>query len=128
MPDKPWKAEERRVARLFGGLRYPANSGGRADVEGPGVLAQVKHVRTCSLASLEALAIEMSAIGRKRGKVGLVVVKRRAGRGQQTPRLIVLTESSFRRIQELYRPSQNRSVAVPCPPHSDLDPLKACQA
>src|SRR5712692_1899744 len=107
MPDRPWKQEERAVARLMGAQRYPANGGGRVDVESPDVVVQVKHVRTCSLANLEALAVEMTAIGKKRGKLGLVVVKRRAGRGQQTPRLIVLTEDSFRAIQELYRLSQN---------------------
>lgn len=115
------------MAALIGGRRYPANSGGRVDVEGPAVVAQVKHVRTCSLASLEALAVEMSAIGRKRGKVGLVVVKRRAGRGQQTPRLIVLTESSFRGIQELYRLSQKSSDTIPCPRCPDTGPLKEGQ-
>lgn len=92
MPDRPWKQEERHVARLLGGSRYPANSGGRIDVEGPHVVAQVKHVRRLPLAQLEALAAEMADLGRKRGKMGLVVVKRRSGRGQQTPRLVVMTE------------------------------------
>ncbi len=86
MPDKPWKAEERHVARLLGGHRYPANSGGRVDVEGTSVVAQVKHVQRLSLAQLEALALDMADLGRERGKVGLVVVKRRAGRGQAAPR------------------------------------------
>ena len=96
MPDEPWKHEERAVARLLGGLRYPANSGGRVDVEGPRVLAQVKHVRRLSIAALQALALEMAELGQKRGKAGLVVVKRRAGRGQPTPRLVVLTEAAWR--------------------------------
>ncbi len=98
MPDKPWKAEERHVARLLGGHRYPANSGGRVDVEGPSVVAQVKHVQRLSLAHLETLAVEMERLGRQRGKVGLVVVKRRAGRGQRTPRLIVVNEATWRTI------------------------------
>jgi hypothetical protein len=100
MPDHPWKAEERHVARLLGGHRYPANSGGRVDVEGPGVVAQVKHVKTCSLARLEALAVEMAKVGHQRGKVGLVVLKRRAGRGQATPRLVVMTEAVWRGLRE----------------------------
>ena len=96
MTNRPWKAEERHVARLLGGSRYPANSGGRVDVEGPGIMAQVKHVKTCSLASLEALAVEMERLGAELGKVGLVVVKRRAGIGRETPRLVVLTQAAWR--------------------------------
>jgi hypothetical protein len=81
MPDRAWKAEERDAARLLGGKRYPGNSGGKIDVESPRYVAQVKHVARLSLAELERLAVEMEAEGRRRGKCGLVVVKRRAGRG-----------------------------------------------
>ena len=63
MTDRPWKHEERQVARLLGGHRYSANSGGRVDVEGPSFVGQVKQVKTCSLASLEALAVEMERLG-----------------------------------------------------------------
>ncbi len=107
MPDRPWKAEERHVAKLFGGQRYPANSGGRVDVEGPGIMAQVKHVQRLSLAQLEALALEMADLGRERGKAGLVVVKRRAGRGQPSPRLVVMTEDVFQKLAGF-----NRSAVV----------------
>lgn len=98
MPDRPWKAEERQVARLLGGSRYPANSGGRVDAEGPGIVAQVKHVRKLSLARLEALALEMATLGQGRDKVGLLVVKRRAGRGQETPRLVIMTEGAWQAL------------------------------
>jgi len=74
MADRSWKAEERRAARLLGGRRFPANTGGRVDVEGPAVIAQVKHRRTLSLGALEALAIEAAEAGRTRGKLGLLVV------------------------------------------------------
>ena len=87
-----WKAEERQVARMLGGHRYPANSGGRVDVESDQYVAQVKLVKTLSLAQLEELCVEMAALGQERGKVGLVTVKRRAGRGTPTPRLVVMTE------------------------------------
>ena len=100
MTDRPWKQEERQVARLLRGVRYPANGGGRVDVESARYVAQVKHLRTCSLARLEALALELEALGAQRGKVGLVVVKRRAGRGQRTPRLVVMTQAVF----EAFRP------------------------
>jgi len=92
VPDKAWKQEEREVARLLGGTRYPANSGGRVDAESDRYVAQVKHVARLSLAELERLAVEMEGEGRRRGKCGLVIVKRRAGKGCRTERLIVMTE------------------------------------
>ncbi len=92
---KHWKQLERDVARLLGGSRYPANSGGRVDVESPTLVVQVKHVQRMSLAQLEALAVEMEEIGKERGKVGVVGVKRRAGRGRSTRTLIILTEAAF---------------------------------
>ncbi len=98
MPDRSWKQEERSVARLLGGSRYPANSGGRMDVEGSHVVAQVKHIRQLSLAQLEALAVEMEELGAEKGKLGLVVVKRRAGRGTATPRLVVMTQEVWERL------------------------------
>ena len=88
MPDRPWQQEERQVARLLGGTRYPANSGRRVDVESDRFICQVKHRRSCSLAQLEALAIELDALGRTQSKLGVVCIKRRAGRGSKTPRLI----------------------------------------
>jgi hypothetical protein len=96
--DHAWKVQERRAARLCGGQRYPANSGGRVDVEGPQVVAQVKHVRVLSLAALEALACEIEGIGRERGKLGVVFVKRRAGRGCPTPGLVVMTETVWEQL------------------------------
>ena len=101
MPNRPWKQEERHVARLVMGARYPANQGGRVDVESPSIVAQVKHVQRLSLAQLEALAVEMARLGVTRGKTGVVVVKRRAGRGMVTPRLVVMTEGVFRAWQSL---------------------------
>lgn len=103
------------MARLLGGSRYPANSGGRVDVEAPGIMAQVKHVQRLSLARLEALALEIAELGRQRGKAGLVVVKRRAGRGQLTPRLVLMTEAAWRRLAPVCRqaeggPSQRRGA------------------
>ncbi len=95
MADKPWKSTERDVARLLGGSRCPANSGGRVDVESPTLVVQVKHVQRLSLAQLELLAVEMEAIGKERGRVGVVAVKRRAGRGHSTRTLIVMTEAAF---------------------------------
>lgn len=84
------------MARLLGGQRHWANSGRRVDVEGHRYLCQVKHRRVCSLAEPERLAVELEALGSKEGKAGLVVVKRRAGQGRRTPRLVVMTERVWR--------------------------------
>src|SRR2546425_9850340 len=101
MPDRPWKQEERQVASLVHGKRYPANSGRRVDVESAQFICQVKHRRTCSLAQLEALAIELDELGCTQSKLGVVCVKRRAGRGCRTPRLIVMTETAWRTLQAM---------------------------
>jgi hypothetical protein len=53
----------------------------------------------CSLAELERLAVEIQELGKERGKAGVVVVKRRAGRGCRTPRLIVATEEAWRQLR-----------------------------
>lgn len=100
MPDRPWKAEERRAAALFASRRFAANTGGTLDFEAERYVGQVKHVRRLSLAALEALALEMERVGFQSAprKCGVVVVKRRAGRGRTTPRLIVLTETVWRRL------------------------------
>jgi hypothetical protein len=101
MSDRPWKAQERHVARLLHGKRYPANSGRRVDVESDRFICQVKHRRTLSLAQLEALAIELEEVGLTQTKLGIVCVKRRAGRGYKTPRLIVMTEAVWRTLQAM---------------------------
>ena len=59
----------------------------------------VWSIRRLSLARLEALAIEMAQLGREHGKMGMLVVKRRAGRGMPTNRLVVMTESVFQTFQ-----------------------------
>ena len=58
-------------------------------------VAQVKHVEVLSLAQLERLALEMDRIGQSRNKHGLVIVKRRAGRGCKTVRLVCMTEEAW---------------------------------
>lgn len=93
---KPWKAHERRAAKLLGGKRYWANSGEAVDVESSAFVVQCKHVKSCSLAQLEILAVEAMRQGDQKSKVGLVYIKRRAGHGMETPALIVMTEAMFR--------------------------------
>lgn len=89
------------MARLLGGSRYPANSGGLVDVESCTYVAQVKNVARLSLAQLEELALEMATLGEEQGKVGIVVVKRKGGRGRETPRLIVLTETAWTELERV---------------------------
>ncbi len=103
MSDKHWKQFEREAARLLGGQRYPANSGGRVDVETDDVVAQVKHRKTMSVPELERWAIEIEQIGAEKGKTGILVVKRRAGRGQPTRTLVILTETAFLTLASLDR-------------------------
>jgi hypothetical protein len=63
-------------------------------------VAQVKHVSRLSLAELEWLALEIAAIGQEKNKIGLVVLKRKAGRGCKTPRLICMTEEVLHKLQQ----------------------------
>ena len=98
MSDRPWKQAERAAAIIIGGHRYWANSGEDIDVENEGVVGQVKNVRVLSLAALERLAVEAQRQGNQRNKVGLVLVKRRSGHGNQTPWLVVMTAASYREM------------------------------
>src|SRR5262245_58914240 len=95
---KAWKQAERDAGVIIGGARKWANSGEEIDVESKWAVGQVKHRRVCSLHELETLALEAERQGAQRSKVGMVLVKRRAGRGQETPWLIVLTEAAFREM------------------------------
>jgi hypothetical protein len=76
--------------------RYPANLGSRVDVESDRYVAQVKHVARLSLGELERLVTEVEAEGRRQGKCGLVIVKRRGGGEHTTTRWIVVTERVWR--------------------------------
>ena len=69
----------------------------------PGFAAEVqlgrpKHVRRLSLAELETLAVGMEQSGARASKAGAAVVKRRAGSGRETPRLMVMTERAWCRL------------------------------
>ncbi len=68
------------------------------DVESDQYVAQVKLVKTLSLAQLEELCVEMTALGQEQGKLGLVTVKRRAGKGIHTERLICMTEGVWKKL------------------------------
>ncbi len=93
--NKHWKQFERSVAHFLGGRRYPANSGGRIDVESSEYVAQVKHRKTMSVPELERWATEIEQIGAEKSKTGILVIKRRTGRGRPTRTLVILTEAAF---------------------------------
>lgn len=93
-----WKHRERQIARLFGGMRYPANTGGPVDVEGTAWVVQVKERGRLSLVELERLALEIDRIGNQKGKHGVLAVKRSAGRGRVTPWLLIVTEAVWREM------------------------------
>lgn len=108
MSDKAWKQFEREVARLFGGARHPANTGGDIDVSGPTVLAQCKLRRTMSL---NELAKEAEAIARRSAnalKTGVVAVKPRRGKGRKSPILIVLTAEEWVRLHGIPTTDQEK--------------------
>jgi hypothetical protein len=84
-----WKQMERDVGLLVGGTRYPANQGGRVDVEGNQYIVQCKERRSLSLEQLTQLVEEIETIAKAKGKRGLVAVKVRRGKGKQSPILIV---------------------------------------
>jgi hypothetical protein len=98
MSRRGWKHREREAARLLGGTRFPANMGGRLDGESSSYVWQCKATARLSLAQIEALTVEMDRLGTQRLKHGLLLVKRAAGRGVETPWLIVVTESVWRAL------------------------------
>ncbi len=105
MGDKPWKKEEREAATLFGGKRFRANTGDALDFEGKiagfKFVGQVKHRRTYSIPALERLALDMEEHAIKEQAVGVVVYKRRAGRGEPTSRLVVMTDVMWVKVRAI---------------------------
>jgi len=103
MSDKPWKQFERWVAERLGGRRFWANSGETIDTEGPIFVAQCKLVRQLSLEQLTALAMTAHEQGKKKDKVGIVIVKLSGHRGNlRRPALFVLHEDAW---MELHGPA-----------------------
>jgi len=67
-------------------------------VESERIVSQVKNVKVMSLASLEHEAVAMQAEGERKGKVGMVIVKRRAGRGMETEPIVILTAREMTKL------------------------------
>ena len=84
-----WKQMERNVGKLIGGKRYPANQGGRVDVESDEYVVQCKERKTLSLEALTQLVEEIEGIAATKGKQGIVAVKVRRGTGRPSPILFI---------------------------------------
>ncbi len=95
MTELGWKKIERLCAEIIGGTRYPANVGGAIDVESETWAGQVKHLRECSLEALTALCETTDAEAKKRGKLGMVLVKVKRGRGKMSPVLCVMLAGAW---------------------------------
>ena len=95
-----WKALERTVGKLIDGKRYPANQGDRVDCESGRYVVQVKERKALSLEELTKLVEEMEDIGLARGKLGLVAIKVRRGRGRPSPLLIVQSAKQWSEIDK----------------------------
>lgn len=93
-----WKQRERDAASLIHGQRFPANTGGDVDVESSTLSVQVKERRTFSLKQIEEVALEIERVGFQRQRIGVLMVKRSAGKGKSTPWLFVLTEAAWREL------------------------------
>jgi len=81
MPDRTWKATERRIAALLGGQRVPVSGRGRGDqpdIAHPTLSIECKHRRTLPGWLLEAVAqAEAANTG---GKVSMVALHRAGDR------------------------------------------------
>lgn len=93
MGNTSWKNEERRVAELLHGKRvilsYPF------DVETDQFLVEVKYRAGLPLTALEEAVRRIDWIAQKKGKVGFVVIKRKAGPGIETPRIVAMSMETF---------------------------------
>ena len=107
MPSSVWgremtnfKDHERSCAKVIKGKRHPANSGGRVDVESETIVAQCKERAEISFPEMGRLVAEMEAIGKERGKLGVLFVRHKAGRGFPSPGMVVMSHATFEALLE----------------------------
>lgn len=93
-----WKKRELEAASILHGQRFPANTGGSVDVESAGYCVQVKARRVFSLKQIEAAVLEIDRVAQQKQKQGMVMLKRAAGKGKETPWLIVVTAATWREL------------------------------
>lgn len=68
------------------------------DVESAQYVAEVKQRQVFSLKQLETECLEIERVGEQKQKIGLVLVKRSAGKGKETPWLVCMTAAMFREM------------------------------
>lgn len=107
MSDKPFKQLERACAALISGARYPANQGGDIDVESETFAGQCKLLQNMPLAELSRQVVQIETAAKGKGKTGVLFVKHRAGRGVETPLLVVMSEKSWRALKCSCTPSSS---------------------
>jgi hypothetical protein len=95
-----WHDHERTCAAVIKGKRYPANTGGRVDVESGTVVAQCKERATISSPEVVRLVAEMDALGFTKGKVGVLFLRLKSGRGTPSPGMVVMTHRVFAQLLE----------------------------
>jgi hypothetical protein len=100
-----WKHTERIAAQLLGGTRYWANSGRAVDVEAENWLAQIKNRKSYSLRQMAKDLLPLEREAALKQKAALLVVKASAGRGIETPYLIIMTKATFERLHGPCAPS-----------------------
>ena len=95
-----WRDYERKCAAVIGGKRFAASSGGRVDIESDSLVAQCKERAEISFPEMGRLAAEMEAIGKERGKLGVLFVRHKAGRGFPSPGMVVMSHATFEALLE----------------------------
>ena len=95
MTEAYFKRFERMCADLIHGTRYPANTGGKIDVESQEWAGQCKIVAECSLEALTKMVEETQAVAAKKGKRGVLLIRVKRGRGVKAPTLAVLTSETW---------------------------------
>jgi len=119
-----WKKFEAIVAGWIGGKRYPANSGYSIDAEGPLFVAQCKEVKTMSLAEITRLVEVAHVQGEKRGKLGMVGVKLRAGQGRPTTALAVLPGQTLAALLSTIEILRTEAAALRAQLSEELSPAE----
>ena len=67
-------------------------------MESPLYVAEVKNVKRFSLLQAERECLEIERQGNLKNKIGIVMVRRSAGKGRETPWLVCMTAGMFREM------------------------------
>lgn len=92
MPDKAWKAQERQIAALLGGVRLPNSGRGQPDVIAGNLAVQVKCTK--ALPAWLTAAVAQATRDAGPGQVPVVVVSE-VRQGRRARRFVVLNLDSI---------------------------------